>query len=91
MASEFFGKKRECRFYTAGCGNKMAVSVTGPRPVNELSGPVIPGSVTVVVRLFRGILGCINETSWSPVSDIHVHNFTYNSIIVQYYCIYLCI
>ena len=35
MASEFFGKQRECRFYTAGCGNKMAVSVTGPRAVNE--------------------------------------------------------
>ena len=30
-------------FYTAGCGNKMAVSVTGPRAANELGGPVIPG------------------------------------------------
>ena len=45
MASEFFGRQRECRFYTAGCGNKMAVSVTGPRAVNELGGPVIPGSI----------------------------------------------
>ena len=36
--------QRECRFYTAGCGNKMAVSVTGPRAVNELGGPVIPGN-----------------------------------------------
>ena len=44
MASKFFGKQRECRFYTAGCGNKVAVSVTGPRAVNELGGPVIPGS-----------------------------------------------
>ena len=43
MASEFFGRQRECRFYTAGCGNKMAVSVTGPRAVYELVGPVIPG------------------------------------------------
>ena len=43
MASEFFGRQRECRFYTAGCGNKMVVSVTGPRAVNELGGPVIPG------------------------------------------------
>ena len=43
MASKFFGRQRECRFYTAGCGNKMAVSVTGPRAVNELGGPVIPG------------------------------------------------
>ena len=42
MASEFFGRQRECRFYTAGCGNKMEVSVTGPRAVNELGGPVIP-------------------------------------------------
>ena len=33
-------------FYTAGCGNKMVVSVTGPRAVNELGGPVIPGILT---------------------------------------------
>ena len=44
MASEFFGRQRKCRFYTAGCGKKMAVSVTGPRAVNELGGPVIPGT-----------------------------------------------
>ena len=44
MASEFLGNQRECRFYTAGCVNKMAVSVTGPRAVKELGGPVIPGS-----------------------------------------------
>ena len=44
MASEFFGRQRECRFYTADCGNKMAVSVTGPRAINELGGPVIPGN-----------------------------------------------
>ena len=40
----FFGRQRECRFYTAGCGNRMAVSVTGPCAVNELGGPVIPGN-----------------------------------------------
>ena len=44
MTSEFFGRQRECRFYTAGCGNKMAVSVTGPRAVNELGGQVTPGT-----------------------------------------------
>ena len=44
MASEFFGRQREFRFYTAGCGNKMVVSATGPRAANELGGPVIPGS-----------------------------------------------
>ena len=44
MASKFFYRQRECRFYTVGCGNKMVVSVTGPRTVNELGGPVIPGS-----------------------------------------------
>ena len=44
MASEFFGRQRECRFYTAGCGNKMAVTATGPRAANELGGPVIPGN-----------------------------------------------
>ena len=43
IASEFFGRQRECRFYTAGCGNKMAVTATGPRAANELGGPVIPG------------------------------------------------
>ena len=43
MASEIFGRQRECRFYTVCCGNKMAVSATGPRAVNELGGPVIPG------------------------------------------------
>ena len=44
MASKFFGRQLEYRFYTAACGNKMAVSVTGPRAVNELGGPVIPGT-----------------------------------------------
>ena len=39
----FFGRQRECRFYTAGCVTKMAVSVTGPRAVNELGDSVIPG------------------------------------------------
>ena len=52
MASEFFGRRRECRFYTAGCGNKMAVSVTGPRAKNELGGPVIPsGSIDCDITL----------------------------------------
>ena len=44
MASDFFDRQCECRFYTAGCGNKMAVSVTGSRAANELGGPVIPGT-----------------------------------------------
>ena len=48
MASDFFGRQRECRFYTAGCGNKMAVSVTGPLAVNELDSQVIPGRSTPV-------------------------------------------
>ena len=56
MASEFFGRQRECRFYTAGCGNKMAVSVTEPRAVNELiGGPVIPGTLIPGVIL-QGVL-----------------------------------
>ena len=33
MASKFFGNQRACRIYTAGCVNKMEVSVTGPRAV----------------------------------------------------------
>ena len=44
VTSIFKCECRECRFYTAGCGNKMAVSVTGPRAVNELGGPVILGT-----------------------------------------------
>ena len=53
MASEFFGRQRECRFYTAGCGNKMVVSVTGPRAVNELGGPVIPGIYDIGIQMNR--------------------------------------
>ena len=44
LGIQIFGRQRKCRFYTAGCVNKMAVSVTGPRAVNELGGPVIPGT-----------------------------------------------
>ena len=29
IAADFFGRRGR-RFYAAGCGNKMAVSVTGP-------------------------------------------------------------
>ena len=47
MASKFFVNQRACRFYTAGCVNKMEVSVTGPRAVNELGCPVIPGKFDV--------------------------------------------
>ena len=47
MASEFFGMRREWRFYTAARGNKMAVSVTGPRAGNELGRPSHTGSTKV--------------------------------------------
>ena len=50
MASKFFVNQRACRFYTAGCVNKMEVSMTGPRAVNELGGPVIPGSNIVLLN-----------------------------------------
>ena len=53
MASKFFVNQRACRIYTAGCVNKMEVSVTGPRAVNELGGPVIPGISYHVDVLFR--------------------------------------
>ena len=57
MTSEFFGRQRECRFYTAGCGNKMAVSATGPRAVIELGGPVTPGiQLQCVVTIFSHII-----------------------------------
>ena len=56
MASEFFGRQCECCFYTVGCGNKMAVSVTGPRLANELGGPVILGSPLHSVFRFEFLL-----------------------------------
>ena len=43
LGIHFFGNQRDSCFYTAGCVSRMAVSVTGPRTVNELGGPVIPG------------------------------------------------
>ena len=42
-------------FYTAGCVNKIAVSVTGPRAVKELGGSVIPGNVHMLFKLKRKI------------------------------------
>ena len=71
MASEFFDRQRECRFYTAGCGNIMAVSVTGPRAVNELGGPVIPGSrlVDYVTIVYLKTM-YLQRTIW----DIHLFN-----------------
>ena len=54
MASEFFGRQRKCRFYTAGCGNKMEVSVTGPRAVNELPGRYY--LTTDRMRLYKQIM-----------------------------------
>ena len=58
MASEFYGRQCECRFYTAGCGNKMAVSVTGPRAVNESGGPVILGTQNVRMYMNYESLQC---------------------------------
>ena len=66
MASEFFDRQRKCRFFTAGCGNKMAVSVTGPRAVNELGGPVIPGIRPHENLLIRYNLS--NESSENVIS-----------------------
>ena len=51
MASEFFCKQREGRLNTAGCVNKMAVSVTGPRAVKELGGPVISYRVIFSLKI----------------------------------------
>ena len=61
MASEFFVRQREGRFYTAGCGNKMAVIVTGPRAENELGGPVIPGNGSPVGRLFTVLMATVGS------------------------------
>ena len=76
MASEFFGRQRECRFYTAGCGNKMAVSVTGPRAVNELGGRVIPGRLGYggigfnVNKIWKIFFRAIRTSYWlNPLTD----------------------
>ena len=72
MASEFCCNLRECRFYTAGCVNKMAVSVTGPRAVNELDGPVIPGSWSLGMAGVDNILD--KNMLFSIYSDICAPN-----------------
>ena len=60
-SSQFLGirvfvRQRECRFYTAGCVNKMVVSVTRPRAVNELGGPIIPGrEIWYIVNIWNTI------------------------------------
>ena len=65
-----------CRFYTAGCGNKMAVSVTGPRAVNELGGPVIPGRLGYggirfnVNKIWKIFFRVIRTSYWfNPLTD----------------------
>ena len=58
---EFSGRQRECRFYTAGCVNKMAVSVTGPRAVNELGGQDISGRI---------VLSNSTLSSWTHVFNL---------------------
>ena len=66
-SSQFHGiRVFECRLYTAGCGNKMAVSVTGPRAVNELGGLVIPGIRPHENLLIRYNLS--NESSENVIS-----------------------
>ena len=42
IVSEFFGRRREWRISIAGCGYKMAVSVTGPTA--KLGSAVMPGT-----------------------------------------------
>ena len=66
MAS-FFGRQRECRFYTAGCGNKMAVSVTGPRAVDVSGGPVILGSFLTISEQI-----CITYAVLNVTFPVHV-------------------
>ena len=80
MTSEFFGRQRECRFYTAGCGNKMAVSVTGPRAVNELGGPVTPGIT----------LGhCMVATLWGYVIPIIATFVVADNIIFIFHILFI--
>ena len=81
MASEFFGRQRECRFYTAGCGNKMEVSVTGPLAVNELGGPVIPGRSACIVEILYTIM-----LMFRPILVFHCKYLTV--ICCYYYFIY---
>ena len=71
--SNIFGRQRECRFYTAGCGNKM-VSVNGPRAVNELGAPVIPGTI-----LSQALLQSRMESTFKISNSV---NNTNNSVNV---------
>ena len=63
----FTGK---CRFHTAGCGNKMVVSVTGPRAVNEAQ------SYRVAPVAFAGLLsfdaGPALSQHWLNVSNYDI-------------------
>ena len=52
MASEFFDRQRECRLYTAGCGSKMAVSVTGLHAVNVAQSYRVDTPIAVLDILF---------------------------------------
>ena len=92
MPSKFFGGQSECRFYTAGCGNKMAVSVTRPRAVNELGGPVIPGKLclgtmpSMCHRLLRVYFhgwfwGVSFDCQWGSLTYGHIKPYRDNLII----------
>ena len=59
----YYGRQCECRFYTAGCVNKMVVSVTGPRAVNELGGPSHTGYLNLIGFLLTFIGHCYREIS----------------------------
>ena len=86
MASKFFGRQRECRFYTAGYGNKMAASVTGPRAVNELGGPVIPGiGPTALLLCFFN-----EQESWSCLQKKFIRirwSIYYNNMVTHLFLV----
>ena len=73
MASEFFGRWRECHFYTACCGNKIAVSVTGPRAGNELGRPSHTGqsNISLWSSNVRGLNSDLMDRLLADVANKH--------------------
>ena len=57
----------------------MAVSVTGPRAVNELGGPVIPGNLSPQVCVN------LNKTIFLLNFDIHIQTIQSQKAVSAYY------
>ena len=60
MASEFFGRQRECRFYTySWLWKQNGGQYDWACAVNKLGGPVIPGSPSCVCPTVSFLMCCL--------------------------------